>query len=204
MIYVQPKDLPATLFSALQAYGFERKDLPVEATETYTPDCAYGTGCRQVSVKVDLETGERTALEGSWGGSNPFVSILHDQAGATGAKVQIAPGVVYLSIGLGHVRSCKAYAHPTTFAPILPKPTQEFSHDEQCVLYAHKGLKAGARKDYYSDYGVKDPQSVIASLASRGLLKVDGRGSQITTEGKNTIAQTFPGLWSGPRMPRNY
>ena len=71
-LYVQTRELPPSLQSALQSVGYGRRDIAVYAAETTSVACAGGQGQRGFVLLVNLATGSRESHQGSWGGPNMF------------------------------------------------------------------------------------------------------------------------------------
>ena len=63
---------------------------------------------------------------------------------------------------------------------ILPSQ-EELDEDMISVLYAYKCLKSGV----YRNEAISGKEKVVEHLISKKYLKRDGRGVQITIEGKN-------------------
>lgn len=69
-IYVAVRDLPATLRGALDAVGYRKADVRIEARDTYVLQDWGMAGSRAFTCAVDLATGARRVTYGSWGGPN--------------------------------------------------------------------------------------------------------------------------------------
>jgi hypothetical protein len=196
-MYYQVKDLPDTLQSNLKALGYHKKDLQIKTSDTFTPDTAYGDGYRAMSVAINLSSGESKTTVGDYGGG--FGSKAQDQAALNNSKVTIPEGIVFLSIQSGPHMFVTAYAHPSTFALLLPKSEITLPLEEECVLFSHRAYKSSYRSEYYNQKGISNVAEIVQKLASKGFLKINKAGSsQITTEGKNMV-EKYSGGGRGPQ-----
>lgn len=191
------KDLPQSLRGALDAIGYRRRDIRVEAKEVEHPSQG-GEGYRGVTAIVNLDTGESRVAWGSWGGANPY-EVTADWID----RIQLQPNMAVITGTYGG-RTASVFAsitvHPSNMAKMLPTPTAPVTEREMIVLYAFKALKGGEyRRQHFRDYKVK--QSEIDALEAKGFIKTNKAGAtQITTEGRNV----FPSALWQPPSPYGY
>lgn len=206
-MFVQTKDLPPTLQSALASVHYGRADVEIKASETYTLLALGGSGYRAFVIVVDLASGGSQITRGSWGGSNMF----NQQNNVDGDTTErpLPPGFAVIRGREGGDRpvSASISVNPATLAPMIAAPTIELSDIERLVLAWHKGLTSAGRRseaerfayDRANGYGrckdkprvpqaqtLADIEAAKTSLAAKGLLKIAKNGAaSITTEGKN-------------------
>lgn len=206
--HIPVSELPEVLRRALEACEYRARDVPVEVSETWYPGSAYGDGCRGVTCVVNLATGQLRREFGSWGGANPWERKTVDVARGPFPAV---PGCVVIRGSSAWKRKSPyltLQVHPADVAALLPAgDTDPLSLEERIALCIIRTIRGGARAEewrrgvartdvglrasdepYYlrgpGSYGAGNP--VIESLAKRGYLKVNSRGSiQVTTKGRN-------------------
>lgn len=71
-MYIDVRECPPHVRAALEALGYGARDIALEPAETFSPQSEGGKGSRGFCAIVNLATGEREILRGSWGGENPF------------------------------------------------------------------------------------------------------------------------------------
>lgn len=191
MPYAIVRELPEPLQRALEAVGYGRKDVCIEAKETESLFVAGGDGYQGFAVLVSLETGVYEVHRGSWGGGNPFNPTnsvdLNDkeyQLPRTGAVIKGSRGggrPVYATITL----------HPENMIKALPEAV-ELTSEEQSIMYAFGALRSGPyRKGLTEGKG-----EVIDRLVERGLLKKNAASAvQITTAGRNARKRNGTDQW---------
>ena len=197
-MYAIVKQLPQVVQDTLASVGYGKADVEVSVVaEMNLMSNAYGDGYQGFTTILNLATGERETVRGSWGGSNPFESSPVDND----TRMYTLPaGAVVIKGQRGGGRPVSAHVYIASAGELggAIAETVELSADERAVLDAHKSLNSGGRKDYfggrwggyYWDNADREPHTaVIARLAERGLLKVNKAGAvSITTEGKNALA----------------
>lgn len=189
------KDLPQNLKRALDAIGYRRRDIKVDAKEFEQPDQG-GEGYRGVTAIVNLDTGEYRVAYGSWGGANPY-EVTADRID----RIQLQPNMAVIT-GTQGGRNNSVFAsitvHPSNMAKMLPVTSAPLSERELTILYAFRALKGGEpRQEHFRRYKVA--QAEIDALEAKGLIKVNKAGAaQITTEGRNAFPRP---LWSPPYSP---
>ena len=189
-VYVKVNALPASVQRALEACGYHKADLPLEARDTVNIMCAGGNGYRSFAVILNLETGARTAHYGSWGGPNPFAESAKRRVDSDDTSHTIPPnGAVILGSEEGGKSTLATLiVRPDAMPAYLPAaPT--LSEIEIAALHAYR-LKSGPyRQDALR--ASKATPDVIDSLVARGYLSRNRAGATtLTTEGKNVVAQT--------------
>ena len=190
-MYIEVKDLPPVIESALKSVGYGRRDIEVKAGEFAYP-MQGDAGRRGFMTLVDLNTGGFMTARGSYGGSNPFEKTVDDMQPA-----KLHAGMVAITGLMGGSRPvfAKIIVNPDNLARLLPSAGAPLSERELIVLYAFRALKGGEpRQQHFRDYRVK--QGEIDALAAKGLIKVNKAGAaQITTEGRNAFPRA---LWQPP------
>lgn len=187
-LYVDVVALPATLQRALASVGYGRKNISVEASETYSPLVAGGDGYRGFCVAVNLATGETRGSRGSWGGANAFSP--GNAVDLDSGEHPLAPGFAVINGHEGGSRPVWAglTVHPGDLAPLLPAGAPELSEDEKRALGIIAGFKGGYRADEFRRYGLEyDPAgTLLRGLERKGLVKINRAGGvQVTTAGRN-------------------
>jgi hypothetical protein len=183
-MHVQVKELIPALRDALASVRYGGADVRVEAAERVDSYSEGGTGSRGFCIVVNLDTGARERIVGSWGGGNMFVRSLVDSGSE---RVELPPNGALVKGTMGYPRTfATIYAHPAAVGRFLPSgEEEELSAEEQNAMFCFVGLKGGAyRREELSRRRVSD--STVESLISRGYLKRNRAGAtQATTKGKN-------------------
>lgn len=186
-MYVELKSVNPHLRTALDSVGYGCKDVQVEAAETVDPTVGGGSGARGFVTIVNLDTGARQTVNGSWGGANMFA---HSPVDGTEERITIPPNGAVIKGTRGYPRTfATVYAHPTAVgAHLLPSgaPADDLLTDvEKSALGAFVCLKSGEyRREALARCGAT--AEVLGSLVLRGYLKRNRAGAtQITTKGKN-------------------
>jgi hypothetical protein len=190
-IHVVVRDLPEVLQRALKSVRYNRRDVGVESGSSFTPTegSAGFEGNRGYVIVVDLVGGHFKTHEGAWGGPSPFDQRQVD----LDRKPQAIPqnGAVIIGEYGGRGSFAHIRVHPSNLQAILPQPAEEIEKDERTALGIIRSYKSSGRVDEFrraqiGAYGPDNP--LIRSLAGKGLVKIDSRGSiQITTDGRNAL-----------------
>jgi hypothetical protein len=184
-MYIGRNDLPATVRHALTAIGFNRNEIAVTASESFSMGGGGGVGSRALIAVINLQTGEYNVTRGSWGGSNMFQKTPADDDRAS-RPLPEGFAVFLGSEGNGTYGSLRI--HPKNLAPLLPA-TPEVTERERKILKACS-YKSGYRREACERLGVvyaKDDPA-IASLIARGFISANGTGMRLTTSGMNAKA----------------
>ena len=198
-MYVQVKDLPPALQSALKSVGYGRADIEVSPADSISMAVASGDGRRAFNVLVNLDTGEYKTHMGSWGGANMF-----NPSNPTDLDTATRPmpeGACVIQGNSGHTTPYATISvHPSRLARFeLAAPVPEMTNAEKIALCCVKGLKSSGRKKEAADYGVEGAawDTAIARLAALGFVTVNKAGAvAITTEGRNTVERIGVGYGS--------
>jgi hypothetical protein len=183
-MYHETKDLSPALRSALKALGYARRDVEVVVAEEVSSLAPSGEGIQGFVCFVNLDTGAREVVRGSWGGANIFASSLVDRD----EKVSLPPNgaAIVGTSGYGGTWA-RVYAHPAAFGAMIGsgEGQEELSAIEQKALYCFVALKGGEyRREELRRRKVSG--EVVDSLVERGYLKRSKAGAvQVTTKGKN-------------------
>lgn len=179
-MYARVKDLPPTVQGVLRSVHYAKADIRVEVEESVSAPHAYGKGHRGQIVMLELSTGRTQASVGSWGGDNPFESRPVD----TGGESPLPPGYAALTSSLtGH---WTLHLNPQNVAALLPSAGGEVTAREGYLLGVFRLNTVGRKYEWERHRGHGPTEGEIASLASRGFLKVNRAGAvSLTTEGKN-------------------
>ncbi len=184
-MHVSTKELPEVIRRALREVNYSRNDIGVEGATKVSPSDAGGQGRRGFVLLLDLDTGATKLHQGSWGGANMFNQsnvVDLDQKSyplpPSGAVIKGSEG------GHGGVIAT-LYLNPENLAKLLPAKPLELTAKQRGILYAFGAIKAGEyRKEELRRCEAKEAD--VEELVKLKLLKRDGRGVTITTEGKNT------------------
>lgn len=181
------KDLPQSLQRALESISYHKKDIDFEVKDQVSLQVVGGAGQRGFAIIVNLATGEREQLNGSWGGSNPFTPtnrIDNDSRTQT-----LGQNVVVIKGSAGAYIYAHMYIGTANIIPILPT-AEELPLKSRQILYCYRALKSGPyRKDELNR--IKATETEIDALVESKYLKKDGRGIQITVEGKNALGDSL-------------
>lgn len=179
--FVAVKSLPETIKDALRSVGFAKADVAVVASQSVTLASSYGQGFRAYAVGLDIVTGTKRTIYGSWGGANPFERSIPDAQPTLDIPVNGA--VITGQEGGGRPVSATIHVAPGTVAPWLNPPSDVTDRDRS-ILAIFGGIKPGYRAEYLGRANVTDAE--VDSLVSRGFLSRNKAGATaITTAGKN-------------------
>lgn len=193
-LYVDVKNLPATVQKELKGVGYNRKNIKLEAQASISLQSYPDDGQRAFAVILDLVSGSSKVLWGSWGGSN-----INTKGNVLDSDDRMHPipmnGAVIKGVegGMSPVLAT-LYVNPNNMNLLLSEKV-ELSKDENKALAAISGLKGGKyRAEAFErmglgEYSARNP--VVQSLSDKGLVKITGTGIQITTEGKNSVDKTI-------------
>lgn len=196
-MYIKTNQLPQSLQSALQSLGFNKADIKINAKEfTRLENPAYGDGYQSSVTLVNLETGARQTIEGSWGGSNPWQTRENAQVDGMGNQNEVPliaglSAVVKAQRGGNHPTSATIEVHPNTLLKLLPASEVQLTETQKGILKIIRSYTSAGRKDEFQrsnlgTYGPEHPE--IKILSEQGFLKITKAGAiSITTEGKNMI-----------------
>jgi hypothetical protein len=127
-------------------------------------------------IAVNLDTGERKSMIGSWGGGNMFTSTLVD-AGSEMAELPANGAVIKGTMGYPRTYAT-IYAHPNALGRFLPAgedDRDELTAEELQALYCFVCIKGGEyRREELRRRSVSD--STVDGLVSRGYLKRNRAG----------------------------
>jgi hypothetical protein len=185
-MYVQTKELLPALQDALKSVRYGAKDIRLEPAEKVDSYSEGDRGSRGFLIVLNLDTGERKHMRGSWGGGNMFVSSLVD-SGSEMAELPINGAVIKGTMGYPRTFAT-IYAHPSAIGRFLPAGADdrdELTQEELQALYCFVAIKGGEyRRDELRRREVND--ATVDSLVSRGFLKRNKAGAtSVTTAGKN-------------------
>jgi len=183
--YVEVAELPATLQRALKAVGYDRTDISMQASESYTPAGGSGQGQRRFVMAVNLATGERQEHWGSWGGANMFNPT--NAVDLDTSERPIDPGFAVIEGNQGEKTYAYLRLHPSNVVALLP-PKCELSERQLALLDVYAGLNSRGRKEYFD----RRPKSVptedeLAELVALGVITRNKAGAvTVTTKGRNS------------------
>ncbi len=181
-MHVETKGLAPAIREALRSVGYGGRDIAVVPAETIEAATGADRGQRGFMIMVNLDTGGRKVMQGSWGGSNMFVTTTDDVR----ESVPLPPNGVVLKGTTGYPRTfATLYANPKLVALLAPGGEDELTDEEQQAIYCFAAIKGGQyRRDELRRRGVAE--AAVTGLVERGYLKQNKAGSiQITTKGKN-------------------
>jgi len=182
-MFVETKELPECLKSALRSVDYNRTDISLEAREELSLSSSPAfEGSRGFTVIVDLAAGHFRAEYGSWGGANMFEKKAVDNDEST---YPMKPGIAVIK-GESGGRGCFAhlYLHPDNIIKFLPAITT-LTQKQKDVLYVYDSLKSSYRKEELERKGAT--VSDVEECVRFGYLEKKGNGIRITTKGKNAL-----------------
>jgi hypothetical protein len=191
-MYIDVRECPPHVRAALEAIGYGARDIELVAAESFSPYSEAGKGSRGVCVIVNLATGEREQLRGSWGGSNPFARTLVDDSQEL---VPMPANAAVIKGQTGYPRTfARILVHPDALPRLLPAAEQDrdaLTDAEQQAIYCFAAIKGGAyRRDELARRNVS--AATVDDLVARGYLKRARNGAtSITTRGKNARTIRF-------------
>jgi len=184
--HVEVKALGEHVRRALESVRYGAADVPVVAAESVSSYSGGNDGQRGFVIALNLQTGERKAFAGAWGGG--AVAAAPSPVDAD-VPIAIPEHGIVIKGQMGYPRTfATIYAHPNAVgAYLLPsgEPSEELSDAEQQAIYCFAAIKGGEyRRDEMRRRGVT--ADVVDGLVARGYLKRNRAGAtQITTKGKN-------------------
>jgi len=198
---IETKLLPQCVQATLKACGFNKRDISVIPSESVCVRDGSGDGIRAFCITINMATGETRRVDGSWGGSNMFVTR---QVDADDTKHQIPiNGAVFLGReGGGLPVRGSLYVHPASMPPALPA-VPELTDSDKAILKQWVSLTSAGRKNEWERYDLdmkygngtsysarRPTPAELDSLVSRGLLSRNKAGAiSITIAGKNAIGR---------------
>ena len=186
MPYQLVSELPQCLIDALKSVAYNKRDIEILPREKTSILCAGDAGQRGFTILVNLSTGENKIHVGSWGGANAFNP--QNQVDLNDQQYPIPENGAVILGSEGNKTFATIYLNPKNVLAALSEG-DVLSDIERKIMYAYGCLKSGQyRNEELVRCGVNDPKNdaTVQSLIDRKFLKKDGRGIQMTTEGKNT------------------
>jgi hypothetical protein len=187
-MHAEVKSLSPHLRDALKSVRYGAADIEVIPAESIEVMVAGGDGMRGFVIGLNLATGERKGLSGSWGGANMFTANPID---SSPEQLAIPPNGCVIKGTTGYPRTFAwIYAHPQAMGRYLASgaPDEELTDGEQQAIYCFAAIKGGEyRRDEMRRRGVTT--ATVDGLVQRGYLKRNRAGATaITTKGKNARA----------------
>lgn len=183
-MYVEVKELLPAIRDALASVRYGASDVKVIAAHDVEATSEGNAGSRGFAIVVNLDTGARKSMVGSWGGGNMFTSSPVDDGSE---RVTLPENGAVIKGTMGYPRTfATVYAHPNAIGRFLPSGDEpELSHEAQQALYCFGSIKGGAyRRDEMRRRNVSE--STVDQLVENGYLKRNRAGATaITTKGKN-------------------
>ena len=186
MPYQLVSNLPQCLIDALKSVAYNKRDIEILPRDKTSISYAGGDGRRGFAILVNLSTGEHKTYTGSWGGANAFNQ--NNQVDLNTQNYTIPENGAVILGSEGNKTFATIYLNPKNVLAALSEG-DVLSDLDRKIMYAYGCLKSGPyRNEELNRCGVKDPKNDpnVLSLISRKFLKIDGRGIQMTTEGRNT------------------
>lgn len=188
-MFINVNDLPKIVQTELKNKSFFRKDIHVEPATQFTPQGAGGRGVRCYTTVIDLSSNKVLINKmGSWGGANIF-----NQSNSVDLNSNLYPlpiNHVVIKGQCGYNNYASILVHPDTILKYIEAPIIPLTDLEIKALYIIRSIKAGYRKEEFIRHGIGEYNKnnpLIISLKDKGFIMVNGRGIQVTTEGKNRI-----------------
>lgn len=187
--YATIKSLPDSLRDTLKALDYGRGDIEIRTAESVTMSDSGWAGRRAFAALVNLVTGQRQTIRGSWGGQNMFDRSNPVDNDSNAYPIPPNGAIITGSHGPTSTGGTIAVIHlPASMrANVLPAPSEALTQAERDALYCHHVIVGGAyRRDELRRRNV--PVETVDSLVTRGLLKRNKVGAtSITTDGKNAL-----------------
>lgn len=194
MLTISTSKLPAPLNSIIK-----QRDVHVKSTETVINITSHANDGEKGFVRViDTNRGKDHTNWGEWGANNPFIKSADD----TPMSFSVDPGVYIISGYIGGMsgpngRVVTVYMNPLDI-PKLETYDAELSNEETKALYLIRNYNSKGRKESFPRnslgvYGNTNP--IVASLASKGFLKLTGAGVSVTELGSNHKINYLPGVY---------
>jgi hypothetical protein len=184
-MWIETKELPESVRTALGRVDYNRKDVEVQVTRELVMSSASSKGRRAFVLMVNLSTGEIAGEYGSWGGENVFNP--RNLVDRDRKAYQLPPNGVVVLGSQGYPQTfLTVYVSPDLMdKSMLPPAAAELTAEEVKALYAHACIKGGAyRRDQLRRDGVR-PET-LDDLVRRGYLEENRAGARkITTAGRN-------------------
>jgi hypothetical protein len=141
-MHVEVKELSPALRDALASVRYGAADVEIIPAESVEVAVAGGDGMRGYVIGLNLATGERNGLSGSWGGANPFTANPID---SSPERLAIPPNGCVIKGTTGYPRTFAwIYAHPQAMGRYLATgETEELSDVEQQGIYCFAAIKGG-------------------------------------------------------------
>lgn len=180
-MFIEVRELPDTIQSALRSCGYAKKDVQVLIKEKESVHFSGGDGYRGFACIVNISTGAREIIQGSWGGSNMFNQTNHvdlnDNQHTIPQNGCVIRGFTGGTSGATH---CTVTLSPKNVMPCLTaKP--DLSEDELYVLGVVRSYKSSYRKPL-----LESKQALVDCLVTQGYLVRNKAGAiSLSTKGKN-------------------
>lgn len=185
-LFVRVKTLPDSVQSALKAVNFGSEGVCLEASESISPSVAGGKGQKGYCIILNMATGERKEMFGSWGGSNLFNP--NNQVDLDTKSYTILPGFAVIKGSIGEKTYATVYIHPDNMVKYLPITDTSLSDRDKWLLWTFDGLTSAGRKNEWQRSNDIPNENDLNSLAELGYLKRSKNGAtKITVEGRNVL-----------------
>jgi hypothetical protein len=185
-MWVAVTDLPDAVRATLAAVSYGRSDIEVRVTTTAVMSHGGSQGTRAFTAMVNLDSGEREIVRGSWGGANMFAPT--NPVDRDGTEYPLPANGVIVMGSEGYPRTFAAlYVSPALMPRMIAAPPAELSPVERDALWCHVGIRGGQyRRDELRRRKVQP--GTVDALVARGLLKANRAGAvQVTTDGRNAL-----------------
>lgn len=191
--HVPIKELPDAVRAALAAVDFHQVDIPIDITDTVSPQECAGDGEKPFFIVVDLANSAHEIMWGSWGGANMFNP--RNRVDLDGTHRPIPPGQLFIK---GHISSrptwATLYISPADVSRMLPPPPPPLNNREALILGIFVQLNSKGRKEYLLNHHIN--QSEVDSLVSQGFLTKNKTGAiGVTTLGRNSAPGGYVPLY---------
>lgn len=195
-MFLKIKDLPQMIQDSLSSIGYGKADIKVSIQDSFSFSSGGMQGLRQGYTLLNMTTGEKKSMVGSWGGANTFDTVNMVDNDNREHAIPDSGLVIDYTSGYGPVMAELLVSKMNVF-PALAAPVDTLSQDEKQVLTVLESYKAFARKEYLTGYRASyeknfrvmsqiDLDNTYIILQKKGFIKINKIGSvSITTEGKN-------------------
>lgn len=185
---VHHRDLHPDLLRALELAGLARPNriYTVEGCDKVDLRTSAGQGQRGFCHVVDLESGSVQSRQGSWGGSNPFVTTSDD----TREVKLLSDNEVVIKGSAGHRLFFTVY---TSSLERMPADTGSDLTQRERDLLGLMRQKSAYRWESLSRRGITRDSAELSALCDKGYLKRNRAGAlSLTAKGRNNAT---PNIW---------
>ena len=196
--HVSLRDLPPFLVQILAREArYKRQDIEVVPAKSVEIGIPAFEGNRSYAIAVNLGTKQHKSVLGDWSGGAGSSPV--DRGGSFNIPSNAA--VISGEYG-GRGSFGRIYINPDNVAALIEQDDGvELSEDEKYAIVFINMFNSRGRKDAFESKGLGEYSSsnpLVRSLVSKGLLKLQGAGVKVTTQGKNvrkSLDRKYENTW---------